>query len=184
MKVRKTFLTLATAGFMALLLWLPGSVFAGSGPNPCANPEVCYILDTHKAKGHSPDAFILAGWVPTAAGSRTGNLEVFVWVGGRFYSGVWDEAHPESEFLGAIEADIVFNDDDVNSWELPESIATELYGKPAGTKVVVFKNKDISDFYVDENADEYYENYGGADRLTAFKHMLMANVKLTFLVPK
>ncbi|MGD8991377.1 MAG: hypothetical protein PVI00_07985, partial [Desulfobacterales bacterium] len=131
MKAQKTFFTLIIAGLMVLLLCLPVIVFAGGGPNPCTNPAACDILVTHKVQGPSPNAFILAGWVPIENNNGFGRLEVFVWVGGRFYSGVWELEHPEDTFLGATIADIVFLDDDEDFWTLPESIAVDLYGKPA-----------------------------------------------------
>jgi hypothetical protein len=169
---------------MALLLCLPGSVFAGSGPNSGTGPD--NILLSYKPKGPSPNAFILAGWRPPAdyPESILGILEVFVWVGGQFYSGVYDNEHSEGAMLAATESDIILLDDDISYWTLPEEIATELYGKPAGTRVVVFEAKDVSDFNVDTYPiDNFYDWTIGGEAELGYRHMLYGNVKLTFLVP-
>jgi hypothetical protein len=191
MKARKTFLTLTIAGLITLLFCLPASVFAGPGPNSGTGPD--NILENRKVSGPNPVAFLLAGWRPTDTVGQ-GILEAFLWVEGQLFKGIMAYPHGEAAMQNASASTIIVLDDnpsDVNFWVFPEEIATELYGKPEHTLVVVLEPKDVSDFDVQgphpkpNNPIELDVNNPplGPWADFGYKYLLFGEVRLTFLVP-
>jgi hypothetical protein len=200
MKIRKTFLTLAIVGFMALFLCLPASVFAGPGPNPGGAPAE--ILQQYKPQGPSPEAFVMIGWRPYVEGERPANctdsnfgvLEYFVWVDDMLFREIqWDCYNPvylDNAYIGpppchdvdTVPADIVFLDDpddcvenDEEWWDLDFPALRDAYGLPADTYVVVYELKDVR---------EYAKEFLPATEELSYRIIIRGNFKLTFLVKK
>lgn len=195
MKVRKTFFTLAIVGFMALLLCLPGSVFAGGGTNPGTEAPGDVLL-AYSPSGPSPKAFFLMGWRPFSVGEAVlfcpatnptfGVLEAFVWVDSMLFKEVIDSCY--NPFYLANQGDVdlqlqdlVFLEDpdgpsagDERYWLFPDAIG-EAYNMPEDTYIVVFEPKDVSDYYKDLDVDPIELGY---------RRIIQANIKLTFLVKK
>jgi hypothetical protein len=208
--MRKTLFTITIAGFVALFLCLPASVFAGPGPNSSSVPQ------GYKTSGPSPKAFLMAGWIPyeiTPVGCSAqspGVLEAYVWLDEKLYMGIVDDCYPEYLIEGAAVSDLVVQEDqygNITGWFFPGAIAEAYNFPPTTTLVVVLDEKDVTEWCEEviclEGAEKPCEpvtceedeglvlvdiqpedlDPNGNNGYLSYRHILRTNLKLTFLIP-
>jgi len=155
--------------------------FADGGPNPG-------VPAGYKTIGPKVKGILIVGWKPVVdinyidgvckqievkneAGDRLGQVDAFLYIGGRLYASVLKDSNPEPVFLQTEPIN-------VTEYPFPQQIAVDNKILDPAVVVRVLTENDVVNFTVVQDI----VNLGGTSTLS-YEHMIYCEVQISFLIP-